>query len=428
MSRAAQIVAKLSDEQVISLLYDWTLKARLSQLLPPGNWQNWLILAGRGWGKTRTGAEAVKQWVYEGKSDIIHLVGATAADVRDIMVKGESGLLNVFHPQDRPIYKSSQRLLEFHNGAKALLFSAEEPDRLRGPQCHKAWCDEIAAWKYPETYDMLLMGLRLGDHPQNIITTTPRPTSLIKELVKDEETHVTTGNTFENQENLSDKFIELVKKRYEGTTLGRQELYAEILQDIAGALWKQKDIDKGKVSRHPHLKRIVVGLDPSGKNKADSDEAGIVVAGIAEDDHLYILQDESAILSPNDWARKAVELYHHYQADAIIAEVNAGWDMVSTIIRNIDRLVNVRQVVASRGKDIRAEPIAALYEQGRAHHVGSFAKLENEMTTWVPGLGMRSPNRIDALVWALSALYKHPTAANKVQRHRHKRRTNTYTR
>lgn len=406
MSRNAQVVAKLTDSEVMALLYDWDLQARDNQTLPSGHWQNWLILAGRGWGKTRVGSESVKQWVYEGQSEIIHLVGATSADVRDTMVKGESGLLNVFHPDHRPIYKSSQRLIEFHTGAKALLFSAEEPDRLRGPQCFKAWCDELAAWKYPETFDMLAMGLRLGDNPQNIITTTPRPTTMIKELVKDPDTIVTTGSTFENKQNLSDKFITLIKKKYEGTTLGRQELYAEILADIEGSLWKQKDIDKGKVSRAPELKRIVVSLDPSGKSKQDSDEAGLVVVGISHDDRYYVLEDDSNIYSPNDWAKKSISLYQKYQADALIAEVNQGWDMVRTIISNIDNSVNVRSVVASRGKDLRAEPIAALYERGFVHHVGNFPKLENEMTTWVPGSGMRSPNRIDALVHGLTSLTK----------------------
>ena len=413
MSRNAQVIAKLTDAEVMALVYDWSLQARHNQTLPDGNWQNWLILAGRGWGKTRVGSESVKQWVYEGNSEIIHLVGATASDVRDTMVKGESGLLNVFHPDHRPVYKSSQRLIEFHNGSKALLFSAEEPDRLRGPQCFKAWCDELAAWKYPETFDMLAMGLRLGDNPQNIITTTPRPTAMIKELVKDHDTIVTTGSTFENDANLSDKFITLIKKKYEGTTLGRQELYAEILSDIAGALWKQSSIDKGRLKQYPELKRIVVALDPSGKSKADSDEAGIVVSGISHNDEYYVLEDDSNIYSPNQWAEKSISLYNKYQADAIIAEVNQGWDMVRTIINNKDNSVNVRSVVASRGKDIRAEPIAALYERGLVHHVGSFAKLENEMTTWVPGSGMKSPNRIDALVWGLTSLskrnFKNPT-------------------
>lgn len=399
----------LTVEEKQELLCDWYGRhlpkpiAREKQIPPDWDWNNWLISAGRGFGKTRTGAEKVRDWAESGDFEYIHLVGATAADVRDVMVEGPAGILSVFPEYRRPHYEPSKRRITCPNGVKMILFSADEPERLRGPQCHKAWADELAAWRYPEAWDQLQFGLRLGKNPQVVVTTTPRPTKIIKELVADPKTAVTTGSTYENRDNLSPQFFDVLMKRYEGTTLGRQEIHAEILADVEGALWKQSDIDGMRVDYTPDLWRIVVGVDPSASSTKDSDEAGIVVAGIGYDQRFYILDDVSGIMSPNGWAGAAIEAYQRHRADAIIAERNNGGDMVQAIIYGVDRTANVVPVWASRGKVTRAEPVAALYEQGRVSHVGTLPGLENEMTTWIPGQGA-SPNRVDALVWAISAL------------------------
>ena len=305
--------------------YRWTLHAREKQRLPEGNWQTWLINAGRGFGKTRIGAETVRIW--KDNYPIIHLVGATASDVRDIMVEGESGILNISPNWDRPRYEPSKRRLTWSNGTKAILFSADEPDRLRGPQCYKAWADELAAWRYPDAWDQLQFGLRLGNNPQCIVTTTPRPTKIIKELVKDPTTIITTGSSYENRANLAEAFFDKIIKKYEGTTIGRQELYAEILEDIDGALWNMTLIEKWRVMKAPEFKRIVVSIDPSGTSKQTSDEAGIIGLGLGEDDRGYVIEDESGIMSPNDWAKAGIIMYNKLQADAIVVEVNQGWDM-----------------------------------------------------------------------------------------------------
>ncbi len=362
----------------------------------------WLLLAGRGFGKSRTGAEWVREQVESGRSRRIALVAPTAADVRDVMIEGESGLLAICPPWNMPVYESSKRRLTWPNGAIATTYSAEEPDRLRGPQHDAAWCDEVAAWRYPETWDMLMFGLRLGVDPRCVVTTTPKPIPIIRNLLKNPTTAITRGSTYENRANLAEAFFEQIVAQYEGTRLGRQELYAEVLDDVEGALWTRALIDQHRVKVAPELKRIVVAIDPAITASDDSDETGIVVAGLGVDNHGYALDDLSLRASPDGWARRAVEAYHARKADRIVAEVNQGGDMVEYTIRTVDPRASIKKVHAARGKQTRAEPIVALYEQGRIHHVGVLPQLEEQMCNWVPG--MDSPDRMDAAVWAFTEL------------------------
>ena len=382
--------------------YDWSRQAREKQMLPAGDWTVWMLKAGRGYGKTRCGVETVRIW--KETNPIIGFIGATARDIRDIMIEGESGILAKSPPWDRPFYEPSKLKLTFKNGSIIKLFSAEEPDRLRGPQFYKLWCDELAAWKYDrEAWDNGQMANRLGALPQTIVTTTPRPTKLIRDLAKDKHTHLTHGTTYENRNNLALSWYETIIKKYEGTRLGRQELLAEILEDVEGALWTIKLIEDNRVKEHPELKRIVVAIDPAVTANKDSDETGIVVAGLGIDNIGYVLNDASGIFTPNDWAGRAIYNYHKYNADRIVAEVNNGGDLVEVNIRIVDSSVSYKSVHASRGKTIRAEPVVALYEQGRIKHVGDFPKLEDELTTW-DGTNSISPGRLDALVWGFTEL------------------------
>lgn len=380
--------------------------ARPSQLEPPGDWNVWLVQAGRGFGKTRIGSEWVRERARLNPKARIAIVGATAADARDTMVEGESGVLAVSPPWFRPGYEPSKRRLTWPNGARATLFSAEEPDRLRGPQHTDAWADELAAWERDEdTWDQLQLGLRLGQRPRVVVTTTPRPTKLVKALAKDAGTFVTRGSTYDNRANLSRVFLDKITKAYEGTRLGRQELYAELLEDTPGALWTLTQLEALRVSKAPPLRRVVVAVDPSVSATDNSDECGIVVAGIGDHDgHGYILADLSGVMSPHDWATKAVWAYHHFQADAIVVETNNGGEMIELTIKTIDRSVRVKSVHASRGKRTRAEPVAALDEQGSIHHVGVLKGLEDQMTTWDATSASRSPDRVDARVWAITDL------------------------
>jgi phage terminase large subunit-like protein len=321
------------------------------------------------------------------------------------MVEGDSGILATAPPGKRPTYEPSKRKLTWPNGASALLFSAEEPERLRGPQCEAFWADEVAAWKYlRETWDQLMFGFRLGASPRGVATTTPKPLPLLRELLSMEGVVVTRGSTYENRDNLSPVFFQQIIARYEGSRLGRQELNAELLEDVEGALWSMGMIDALRRREHPKLTRIVVAIDPAVTSGADSDETGIVVAGLGEDGHGYVLEDLSGRWSPDTWAKKAVGAYRTQKADRIIGEANNGGDLVEVNIRTVDRSAAFKKVHASRGKRTRAEPVAALYEQGKVHHVGGFAELEDQMSQWVPGTGVPSPDRMDALVWALTEL------------------------
>jgi phage terminase large subunit-like protein len=388
----------LTPKQRHDLYYDWKFWARDSQLLPPGDWQYWLIKAGRGFGKTRTGAETVREWVKTCR--FVNLIGATKDDARDIMVEGESGILAICPKGERPTFIGNKNQLRWQNGAISLVFSADEPERLRGKQHEKLWADELAAWRYPEAWDQAMLGLRLGRNPQAVITTTPRPSAIIKALVADKHTIMTGGSTYENRVNLAGSFLDKIVTKYEGTRLGRQELNAEILEDNPGALWKRDELDKHRLLKAPDLVRVVVAIDPSAT--AEGDEAGIIVAGVADDGQGYVLDDLSLQASPHVWASAAVVGYGKHKADRIVAETNNGGEMVELTLRTVDPSIPYTAVHASRGKQTRAEPVAALYEQGKVHHLGAYPQLEDELCEWVPG--MPSPNRMDALVWALTDL------------------------
>lgn len=394
---------KLTEAEARALQYDWNFWwSRPNQRLPDGDWSNWLILAGRGWGKTRTGAETVRQWVKDGVKRIA-LIGETPGDVRDIMVEGESGLLNIFPPDEKPDYQPSKRKIVFQNGAEAHIYSGANPDQLRGPQHEKAWADELASWDYPtETWDNLQFGLRLGENPQTVITTTPRPIPAIKDLIEDPNTHITRGSTYANRANLPDAFYRKIINKYEGTRLGRQELYAEVLSDSPGALWSYdlfKYVDKKDM---PNLKRIVVAIDPAVSKTETSDETGIVVVGMGIDNRGYVLHDGSGIYSPSEWASRAIALYKKFSADRIIGEINQGGDMVESTLRSVDKNISYKEVRATKGKKLRAEPVASLYEQEKVYHIKRFSKLEDQLCTWQPGED--SPDRLDALVWGLTEL------------------------
>jgi phage terminase large subunit-like protein len=387
-----------------SVEHDWRSQARPEQLPPSGDWSTWLILAGRGFGKTRTGAETIRAWAEAGLVSHIALVASTAAAARDVMIEGPAGLLSIASNALRPTFEPSKRRVTWPNGVIATLFASEEPDQLRGPQHGLAWLDELASFKnLQSTWDNLQMGMRIGKRPRRIITTTPRPLKLLRELIENPSTVTTRGSTYDNRANLSEEFFSDTIRKYEGTRLGRQELMAEILDDVVGALWTRDLLEKTRVTVAPPLQRIVVAIDPSVSAGEGADECGLIVAGLGVDGQGYVLHDASAVVSPHEWATKAVGLYKHWNADRIVAEANNGGALVEMTIRAIDRNVAYKAVHASRGKVVRAEPIAALFEQGRAHLVGGFPKLEDELCTFSGG-SSDSPDRLDALVWALSEL------------------------
>lgn len=401
----------LTPDQLAALNYDWEFWGRPDQQLPPiGEWLTWLILAGRGWGKTRTGGEAVRKLVSMGYGRIA-LVAETAADARDVIVEGESGILRSSPPWNRPEYEPSKRRLTWPNGAMATLYNGTEPDQLRGPQHDAAWVDELAKYRLAqETWDQLQFGLRLGVRPVAIVTTTPRSIPLIKALAKSAATIVTRGRTKDNAANLAASFIASIEDRYAGTRLGRQELEAEILDDVPGALWTRAIIDAAQWPKDrelPRMSRVVVAVDPSGtKGDGGGDDIGIVVAGLGVDGRGYVLADRTCQLPPAGWARRAIEAYREFSADRLVAETNFGAAMVESTIRSVDRSVAFRAVTASRGKVQRAEPVAALYEQGRVSHVAGMPELEDQMCqmTSTGYMGEGSPDRVDALAWAITEL------------------------
>jgi phage terminase large subunit-like protein len=370
----------------------------------------WLLLAGRGFGKTRTGAETVRAAIAAGKKRVA-LVAPTAADARDVMVEGESGLLSIGPPHQRPRYEPSKRRLTWPNGAIATTYSADEPERLRGPQHDFAWCDELAAWRYPETWDMLMFGLRLGDDPRVIVTTTPKPIKIIRELLIDPNTIITRGSTHQNAANLAGAFLDQIVRKYKGTRLGRQELDAEVLDDVPGALWTRKQLEEARWSHSkklPDFSRIIIAIDPAASAGEESDETGIIVAAKDMDGRGYVLADRSGRYHPNEWAKIAIGLYYEYRADRLVAEVNNGGEMVGNTLRMLDRNVSYSDVHATRNKVVRAEPVAMLYEQQRIFHVGSFPTLEDQMCSFTSDFDRKqagfSPDRVDALVWAFTEL------------------------
>lgn len=401
-------------------LWDWPTFARPNQLPPQGDWLTWLVLAGRGFGKTRTGVEWIRDRVTSGQAGRIALIAETQKDLEEVIVFGESGIASVFPPHQKPIITKKPIKIVFHTGAIATGYNATEPDQLRGPQFDTALCDELAKWRYArETWDQLQFALRLGTHPRQIVTTTPRPIPVLKEILAAPTTVVTRGITMDNEANLAASFIKSIMEKYDGTRLGRQELSAEILDDVPDALWTRAalDRDRRKPQQIPALKRVVIAIDPAAKKNEiaeDGAATGIVVAGVGEDDRGYVLDDATCRESPNGWARMAVACFDRYQGDCIVGEVNNGGDMVQATVRAVRPTVPFKEVHASKGKWTRAEPIAALYEQGRVSHVGTFAALEDEMVNFGPNgmVGDASPDRVDALVWALTELF--PVMTKKV--------------
>lgn len=383
--------------------------------LPPkqDNWQTWLLLGGRGSGKTRAGSA----WVHGLATGVrpfaakptgpIALVGETVADVREVMIEGPAGIRqNALYEQPR--YEATRRRLIWPNGMVAEVFSAHDPESLRGPQFSAAWCDELCKWPYAqECWDMLQFGLRLGGWPRQLVTTTPKPIALLKALMADDLTQTHRMRTIDNRENLAPNFIHNMVKRYGNSRLGRQELDGEIIEAREGALWSRELLEMHRLQNRPDLQRIVVAIDPPATAKATSDACGIVIAGCDASGHAYVLADRTiGAAAPNVWASRAIGEYHAWQADKILAEVNQGGDMVVSVLRTIDPALPVLSVRANRGKWLRAEPVAALYEQGRVHHIGMFAELEDEMCDFTTdGLSSRkSPDRMDACVWAVGEL------------------------
>ena len=383
-------------------LKKWREIARPEQIAPAGDWSVWLILAGRGWGKTRTGAE----WFREKAQTVpmLRIIAPTYADARDVCVEGESGLKAICEPGELVKWNRSMGEGEFKNGARFKVFSGEEPERLRGPQSYADWCDELAAWQYSQaTWDMAMFGLRLGENPQACVTTTPKPVQVVRELLKAPTTHITRGSTYDNRANLAQSFFTQIIAKYEGTRLGRQELNAELLEDTPGALWQRGQLELLRVDAAPPLQRIVVAIDPAATSHEGSDETGIVVAGRSADKQGYLLEDASGRYTPDQWARVAIDLYHKHRADRIVYETNQGGEMVEHTLRTVWSAAPLKGVNASKSKQARAEPISALYEQGKVHHVGAqFAQLEDQLCNWLPG--DKSPDRLDAMVWAFTEL------------------------
>jgi phage terminase large subunit-like protein len=413
-----RILKSLTEAESQALVHEWRFWGRPGQFTPGGdNWFIWLILAGRGFGKTRSIVECVQEEVAAKRAGRIGIAGATSADVRDILIEGESGFLAKSPPWNRPVYEPSKRRLTWPStGARATLFSADEPDRFRGPQHDFFVADELAAWRYPEAWDQAMLGLRLGRRPRAVVATTPRPTDIIRSLLSREGTDVvvTRGRTRDNQANLAPTFLAQIVRKYEGTRLGRQELDGEVLDDAPGALWKRGRIEQLRVAPKdaPEFRRVVVAVDPAVSVNEDSDETGIICVGLGHDKHAYVIEDGSlSMATPNQWAQQVVAIYKRHKADRVVAEVNNGGDLVEANLRTAASNIPVSKVHASRGKAIRAEPIAALYEQGKVHHIGCFPKLEDQMVSWDPALASKSPDRMDALVWALSALMLGRTAS-----------------
>jgi phage terminase large subunit-like protein len=367
-------------------------------------WTTWLYLAGRGAGKTRTAAEWLAFQASSNPKTRWAIAAPTYSDVRDTCAEGQSGIVQILREYGTlKDYNRSIGELFLTNGSRIKLFSGEEPDRFRGPQFHGGWFDELAAFKYPDAWDQYQFGLRLGEFPQTIVTTTPRPTKLIKDLIAREGVRVVRGSTFDNAKNLAPSALVELKARYENTRLGRQELYGEILDNVEGALWTREMIETARVTEAPPLVRVVVAIDPAVTSSSTSDETGIVCAGISSAGEYYILDDKSLRASPDQWARQAVNLYHEHKADKIVAETNNGGDMVIMLLKQVDVGIATKKVTATRGKQLRAEPISSLYEQGKVHHIGYFPELESQMCEWTP-LSNESPDRLDALVWALTEL------------------------
>ena len=406
---------------------DWYADGRKEQLWPLGNWFVWLLLGGRGSGKTRAAVEALIDRVWQGYWKRSALVARTSADARDVLIEGESGVMAKAPKDFRPIYEPSKRRLVWPNGALTTLYSADEPDLLRGPQHDGAVCDELATWKQLDAWSNLLLGLRLGQDPRVIVATTPRPTNLIREIAKDPRTRLSAMTTFDNLSNLAPTFREEVISRYEGTRLGRQELMGELLEDVEGALWSVAQLEACKVVKPPQkrwldlnlndwayaddLVRVAVGVDPATTSGPDSDETGIVIAAKGSDGRGYVLADRTCRETPDGWGRAVIRACVDFKADCVVVETNQGGEMAEQVVltaaRHAGVTVRIRKVHAAQSKRLRAEPIAALYEQGRISHTLGLDKLEDEMTSFTVDSGF-SPDRLDALVHVLTELMLHP--------------------
>jgi phage terminase large subunit-like protein len=403
--------ASLASSLADSLESDWASTARPNQLAPAGDWRIWMLLAGRGFGKTRSGSEWVRAQVESGTAGRIALVAPTASDCRDVIAEGPSGILAISPKWNRPTYQPSIRRLTWPNGAIATLYSADEPERLRGPQHDAAWCDELASFRYPDAWHNLHFGLRMG-RARCIVTATPKPVKLIRDLIAQAAKPgsgviVTRGSTFENAPNLSPAYIQQITDRYSGTRLGRQELHAEVLEDAEGALWSHEMIEASRVTEVPQMVRVCVAIDPAGSSAEGSDETGIIVAGLGQNGHGYILDDLSGRYAPIEWARRALGAFHTWKADKLVAETNFGAEMVIATLSAVDPTVPVKAITSSRGKVLRAQPIAAYFEQQRAHFVGAHDLLEDQCCNFTPDFNRArdgSPDRVDAAVFALSEL------------------------
>jgi len=403
-----EFISQFTETELDRLLDSYEFKARPKQYFPEIDYRIWLLISGRGFGKSFVGSNWVIRQAQLQKFPIA-LIGSNAADVRDYMIEtGESSIIKQAPKWFTPEYQPSKRRLVFPNGVIAVAYTAEDPDGLRGFNGNSAWCDELAKWQYPdETWDNLQFALRLGNQPKICVTTTPRPIKIIKELWKDPTVIKTVGSTAENRNNLAQSFVQYVYDKYSGTRLGRQELEGEILMDTPGALFQYENLDTNRVKVRPELKQIVVSIDPAITAEENSNETGIVVCGIDEHNHGFTLEDQSGIYTPNEWATRAIKLFDKYHCNYIIAEVNQGGDLVVNTIQQTAKslghsFVPVKAVRATQGKWLRAEPVSALYEQNKVHHVGNFPELEDQMCTWLPGED--SPDRLDALVWAYTHL------------------------
>lgn len=413
-----EFLSSLDADQLAFIEHDWEgFWARDDQLPPLGDWRVWLAICGRGWGKTRVGAEWCHQRAAISKRRIA-IIAANKDDARKVCVEGDSGILATAKPWFRPVFEPSKNggTVTWPNGTIAELYSGEKPSGLRGPQFHDAWCDETAKWaRMQDAWDMLEFALRLGNDPRKLVTTTPTPAKLIKDLVKEAspsgDTRITRGSTYANAANLAQQFLDRLRAKYEGTRLGRQELHGEILEDKPGALWTLRRIEEGRraADKLPEFTRVVVAIDPPTTSGEDADECGIVVAALGRDRHAYVLADASEQgLTPKQWAEKAVAQYVAFGADRIVAEINQGGEMVENTIRQIDANIAYRGVHAKHGKVTRAEPVSALYEQQRVHHVGVHKELETQMTDFTADFSRDeagySPDRVDALVYAITEL------------------------
>ncbi|MTH58042.1 DNA-packaging protein [Paracoccus litorisediminis] len=415
----------LSDNALAALPWIFDFWALPHQLPPEGDWKTWVIMGGRGAGKTRAGSEWVRAQVEgatpeaSGRAQRVALVSETFDQARDVMVFGDSGILACSPPDRRPVWEAGRRRLVWPNGATAQVFSAHEPEALRGPQFDAAWVDELAKWKKAEdSWDMLQFALRLGEHPQQVVTTTPRNVAVLKRILGNASTVTTHAPTEANRAYLAESFLAEVESRYAGTRLGRQELEGLLLDDVEGALWTTQTIEACRLDAAPRLSRIVVAVDPAVTGGAGADECGIMVAGVVAEGPVtswrgYVLEDATIRGGPTDWARAAIAAMDRHGAERLVAEVNQGGDLVESVIRQIDPLVPFRALRAGRGKGLRAEPVAALYEQGRIHHLRGLGTLEDQMCRMtVRGYeGKGSPDRLDALVWAIHELMIEPAAS-----------------